>query len=703
MLVRLALLVSIVVATSALADEGMWTFDNFPKGAVKERYGVTIDDAWLSRVQRSITRHESGCTGSFVSSDGLVLTNHHCVMRCLSELSSEQNDLIARGFNSGNRAGERKCPTEILSVLMEVEDVTSHVNAATAGLPDAEANEVRKQELGKLEADCVERSKNARSGPLACESVTLYQGGEYFLYKYKRYDDVRLAFAPQHAIAAFGGDPDNFNFPRWCLDFGLLRAYENGKPAHTPNHLTWRAEGPVAGEVTFVAGHPGRTSRLLTVEQLKFQRDTQFPEYLARNSELRGRMIQWGKTGAEPERIIQRPLQSLENALKVYRGLNKALLDERLMIDKSAREQGLREFVLAKPALTQSVGGAWDDIANAEERWRQIYERYLYLESAAGFNSALFRYARQLVRAAEERTKPNELRLREYADSNLPKLASSLLAQTPIYPELEQLTLSFSFDKMREHLGPDDPIVRQLLGTESPDSLAQRLIAETKLADASVRKALWEGGSAAIEASTDPMIVLARSTDAKARAVRKIYEDEVQAPVAAAQERIAKARFAASGTGTYPDATFTLRLSYGAVKGWKEKGEAIEPFTTLARLYERATGEPPFEIPQVWLDARDRLDMTTPFNYVTTNDIVGGNSGSPLIDAEGRLVGLAFDGNIHSLSGNYWYDAELNRAVAVHPAIILTALEKVYDAKDLAEEIRGAADVPLTTRAQRRP
>ena len=690
MLVRLALLFSLFASASVLADEGMWTFQNFPSDTVKETYGVTIDGAWLNRVQRSITRHESGCTGSFVSGEGLVLTNHHCVMRCLSELSSEQENFIAQGFNSGNRAGERKCPTEILSVLMEVEDVTSKVNAATAALPSTRANEVRKQELSKLEAECAERSKKSRVGPLACESVTLYQGGQYFLYKYKRYDDVRMVFAPEHSIAAFGGDPDNFNFPRWCLDFSLLRAYENGKPARTPNHLVWRTEGPEAGEATFVAGHPGTTNRLLTVEQLKFQRDTQFPEYLVRNSELRGRLIQWGKTGAEPERIIQRPLQSIENALKVYRGRNTALLDDRLMADKSAREQGLREFVISDPALTRSVGSAWDDIANAQERMRQIYGRYLYLESAAGFNSTLFRYARQLVRAADERSKPNELRLREYADSNLQKLASSLLAQTPIYPELEKLTLSFSFDKMREYLGPDDPIVRQLLSAESPQSLAEKLIDETKLADASVREALWDGGSEAIAASDDPMIVLARTTDAEARAVRKIYEDEVQAPVAAGQERIAKARFAAYGTGTYPDATFTLRLSYGAVKGWEEKGEPVEPFTTLARLYERATGRAPFELPQVWLDARDRLDMTTPFNYVTTNDIVGGNSGSPLIDAEGRLVGLAFDGNIHSLSGSYWYDAALNRAVAVHPAIIMTALEQVYEAKSIAKEIRSS-------------
>lgn len=690
MLVRFALALLIVTSSSAFADEGMWTFQNFPKQKIEEKYGVRIDDAWLNRVQRSITRHEGGCTGSFISPDGLVLTNNHCVMSCLSELSSEQNDYIANGFNSGNRAGERKCPTEILSVLVEVEDVTAKVNAATAGLPDAKANEVRKQELSRLEAACVEAAKKGRSGPLACEAVTLYQGGQYFLYKYKRYDDVRMVFAPHHSIAAFGGDPDNFNFPRWSLDFSLLRAYENGKPARTPNHLVWRPEGPKAGEAVFVPGHPGTTNRLLTVEQLKFQRDTQFPEYLVRNSELRGRLIQWGKTGDEPTRIIQRPLQSNENSLKVYRGLQRALLDDRLMAEKSAGEEVLRELVISKPELTQTVGSAWDDIADAQERMRQIYGRYLYLEAGAGFNSNLFRYARQLVRAGAERSKSNELRLREYADSNLPKISSAVLAQTPVYPEYEKLTLSFSLDKMREYLGPDDPIVRQLLSQESPDSYAAKLVSETKLAEAAVRKSLWEGGSSAIDASTDPMIVLARSIDPEARAVRKIYEDEVQAPIASGQERIAKARFAAYGTGTYPDATFTLRLSYGAVQGWKEKGEDVEPFTRLERLYERATGRAPFDLPKVWLDARDKLDMSTPFNYVTTNDIVGGNSGSPLIDAQGRLVGLAFDGNIHSLSGNYWYDAEMNRAVAVHPAIILMALEKVYDAKDIVEEIRGA-------------
>jgi hypothetical protein len=679
------------LAAPASADEGMWTFDNFPRATVQQQYGASIDDAWLGRVQRSIARLEGGCTGSFASPDGLVLTNHHCAVSCISDLSTSESNYVEKGFNVPTRAGERKCPTQIISVLMEIEDITSKVNAATAGLADAKANETRKQTLSRLEAACTAGSKSHRAGALACESVTLYQGGQYFLYKYKRYDDVRLAFAPEQAVAFFGGDPDNFNFPRWNVDFTLLRAYENGKPARTPDHLRWRIEGPREGEPVFVAGHPGSTSRLLTAEQLKFQRGVSIPAYIARNSELRGRLIQSGKVGDEALRIVQDTLYAVENSLKVYRGLQLALSNDALLEQKTARESELRARVAVDATLAQQTGKAWDDIAAAQARYRQIYDRYIYLEGGVGLNSKLFAYARQLVRAAAERAKANELRLREYADSNLPKVSAGLLATTPVYPQLEQLTLSYSLDKMREVLGPDDEVVRSLLRSESPDSLAAKLIGETKLADPAVRKALWDGGATALEASSDPMIALARSIDPQARALRKVYEDEVQAPVAAAQEKIAKARFAALGTKVYPDATFTLRLSYGDVRSWVEKGKPVETFTRLARLYERATGSDPFRLPQSWLDARSRLDGNTPFNYVTTNDIVGGNSGSPLVDARGRLVGLVFDGNIHSIAGNYWYDGTMNRTVAVHPAIIVTALRDVYGANALAAEILGGA------------
>jgi V8-like Glu-specific endopeptidase len=684
----LACLVGCASIAPVRADEGMWTFDNFPAATVKQEYGVDIEASWLERLQRSVTRHESGCTGSFVSADGLVLTNHHCVMECLSELSSTQSNVVELGFNASERSAERKCPTEILSVLVDIEDITAQVRQATAGLTDVAANEARKQVLSRLEADCT-RAKQTSGRSLACESVTLYQGGQYFLYKYRRYDDVRMVFAPQQAIAAFGGDPDNFNFPRWCLDFSLLRVYEDGKPVRTPDYLRWRVEGPDPGEATFVAGHPGRTSRLLTLEQLKFQRDTSVPSFLNRNSELRGRLTQWGKSGAEPQRIVQESLFSYENSLKVYRGMQAALLDDALFEQKAAREQALRERVAADPALAGQTGDAWNDIATAQRRYRQIYDHYLYLESAAGFNSKLFGYARALVRAADERNKPNELRLREYADSNLPKIASAVLAATPVYPDLERLTLSFSLDKMREALGHDDPLVRRLLQHDSPDSLAAKLVDASQLADRQRRQALWDGGKTAIDDSNDPMIALVRLIDGDARAVRRVYEDEVQSPMNAAQEKIAALRFAALGTDTYPDATFTLRLSYGKVQGWVEKGQQVEPFTQLSRLYQRATGNDPFRLPQAWLDAQDKLDPDTPFNYVTTNDIVGGNSGSPLVDAQGRLVGLAFDGNSHSIAGSFWYDPRLNRSVAVHPQIIITALREVYGARAIVAEILG--------------
>ncbi len=686
-----ALMLSLIAAGTAVADEGMWTLDNFPRAAVQQKYGVEITDDWLHRIQRSITRHETGCTGSFVSPQGLVLTNHHCVMRCLADLSSSSQDYVANGFSATNRSQERKCPGEILSVLIETEDVTAKVNKATADLPDAQANDARKAELSRLEAECTAATKkNRKNGPLACEAVNLYQGGQYFLYKYKRYDDVRMAFAPHEAIAAFGGDPDNFNFPRWALDFSLLRVYENGKPAATPNHLTWRVEGPNAGEPVFVPGHPGTTNRLWTLAQLKMYRNTYIPAYLLRNTELRGRMIQWSKTGEEPARIVQENLLGVENGLKVYRGLHRALLSDGLMTQKAQQEQTLRSKAQADPQfadLFSASNDPWKQIERAQERYAQIYDRYAYLELGHGFNSQLFSHARRLVRGAAERAKPNHERLREFAESNLQRVTTSLYNEAPIYPQYEHLKLSFSLDKMRENLGPDDPLVRELLSADSPDSLAKKLIGGTQLGDAQVRRALWEGGEDAIAASNDPMIILARNIDADARALRKSYENEVQAPTAAAQEKIAKVRFAATGTDTYPDATFTLRISYGAVESWQERGEEIENFSRLSRLYERTTGAAPFALPQIWLDAREKLDPNTPFNFVSSNDIIGGNSGSPVVDAHGRIVGLAFDGNIHAIAGSYWYDTELNRMVAVHPQIMMTALRDVYGMEALVEEL----------------
>jgi V8-like Glu-specific endopeptidase len=676
----LLLVVACVASLPVFADEGMWTFDNFPSGPVKQLYGADVTSAWLDHVRLSTIRL-TNCTASFVSPEGLILTNHHCVESCLAELSSKDKSLVQLGFAAAGRESELKCPAQLADVLVGSENVTDTISKAIAGLGDAAANDARKRTLTTLEQTCEQESAKNRSGKLRCQTVTLYQGGQYFLYKYRRYDDVRLVFAPEADIASFGGDPDNFQFPRWSLDFSILRAYENNKPAVTPNFLQINFNGPAVDQLVFVPGHPGSTARLQTRAQLEFERDLTLPITLMRASELRGRFIQFGSANPADERIVQAPLNSLQNAIKVRRKQLDALNDDALLTGKTVAEERLRT------AARLAGSDPWRDIESASARERELYLQYTFLEIGAGFNSGLFRDARRLVRAADERTKRNTDRLREFTEASLPLMQRELYARVPVYPELEVMTLSFSLERMREWLGPDDPVVRGLLSTESPQSLATRLIAETKLDDAEVRKQLWLGGKAAVDGSRDPMIVVARSVDANARAVRKRYEDTVEAPIAAAALRIAAARFKTYGTNVYPDATFTLRLNYGTVQGWLEHGAAVQPFTFLGRAFERATGATPFKIPDSWMNVRAQLDMGTPFCISTTNDIVGGNSGSPLIDASGKIVGLMFDGNIHSIAGHYWFDPATNRAIALHPAIIREALNKVYGAKALLSEL----------------
>src|SRR5215469_16238823 len=680
-------LLTLLFSAAAFSDAGMWTFHDFPHQLLKREHGADVDQAWLDRV-RTATIRLSNCTASFVSPDGLILTNHHCGAPCIDEHSTSERNLLRGGFLARSREEELRCGTQIADVLMDTEDITAKVGAALRGLDEQAANRARKRTLTRLEQACEEESRHGKLGPLKCESVDLYQGGQYWLYKYHRYDDVRLVFAPERAIAAFGGDPDNFQFPRWCLDMSVLRAYgPDGKPAATPNFLHIRPNGPDAGELVFVSGHPGSTDRLLTVSQLETLRNVVLPRWLLRSSELRGRYIQFGKSSAEAQRIVEDPLNSLENAIKVRRKQLDALLDDRLMKAKRDEEAQLRSRIAADPQLAAATGDPWADIARAQQRERELYLPYTFLEQGAGFNSRLFSYARTLVRAAAERPKANTERLREYRDAALPRVQQRLLAPVPVYPELDKLTLSFSLERMREWLGPDASVVRQLLVKDSPDSLAARAVDGSHLADPAVRKQLWEGGAAAVDASHDPMIELARAIDAESRAVRKQYEDEVEAPVQAGSEKISRARFAIYGTSQPPDATFTLRLNVGTVKGWRENGREIEPFTYLGRLYERATDQDPFRIPDSWITARPRLDMNTRFNLSTDNDIVGGNSGSPLIDRDGRIVGLMFDGNIHSISGTYWYDAELNRAVAVDTTIIFEGVRKVYHADAMLKEM----------------
>ena len=665
-------------AAPAAADEGMWTFDDFPTTTVRQTYAAEISPAWLEHVRLSTIRL-SNCTASFVSPDGLILTNHHCVESCLAELSSKDNSLIDAGYLAPSRSSERRCSTQLADVLVGMDNVTATVANAVAGLEDKAANTARKKILTELEQTCEKGS--SRTVRLKCQAVTLYEGGRYFIYKYKRYDDVRLVFAPEADIAAFGGDPDNFQFPRWSLDFSMLRAYEHGRPAKSPEFLRVDFDGPRAGELVFVSGHPGSTHRLETRSQLEFERDVSLPGGLLRAAELRGRYIQFGSANVASEQLVEAPLNSLENGLKVRRKLLDALHDDTLLARKSADETALRA------AAHLPGADPWSVIDAASARERVLYQPYSFIESGAGFNSILFRFARLLVRSGDERVKPNTARLREYTDAALPRIEQQLSARIPIFSEVEVLTLSSSLARMREWLGPDYPLVRRLLARESPSGLATRLVAETQLDDPAVRRRLWEGGQAAVRASQDPMIELARSLDGDSRALRRQFEDEVEAPIAAASERIAAARFKAYGTAVYPDANFTLRINVGTVQGWMENGAEVAPFTHLDRAFERATGVSPFKIPDSWLKVRDRLDLQTPFCISTNSDIVGGNSGSPLIDARGRIVGLMFDGNIHSISGDYWFDAAKNRAVALHPAIIRTALDQVYGAKELLAEL----------------
>ncbi|MBT8083488.1 MAG: S46 family peptidase [Gammaproteobacteria bacterium] len=676
-------LVLVPLCAVAAADEGMWTLDNFPADAVAEKYDVSIDDRWLRNAQLATTRLESGCTGSFASANGLVLTNNHCTWSCIRNLSTAERNLSDEGFMARARDEELRCPGQQISVLVDFEDVTDKIASATQGMDEADANEARKAESTRLEAAC----EAAADGERHCEAVKLYNGGQYFIYEYQRYDDVRLVFAPELDIAAFGGDPDNFNFPRWCLDMAFLRAYEDGKPAKTPNYLRWRASGPDAGEPVFITGHPGSTDRLLTVAQLKFQRDVTLPLWLLRYSELRGRMMAWKNTSDAAARTVQQRILGYENAIKVRRNELKALQTDYMIERKAAGEQAMRDAVAADPKLAAAYGEAWDLIERSLAAHRNFYEEHLFIESSAGLSGELYYYAKTIVRGTAEREKPNDERIRAYTDAALPGLEQSLFAARPVDKDFEEVQLTFSLEKMREWLGPDSQWVHLILGKEAPDALAARLVAGSKLDDPAYRRKLWEGGVEAVAASDDPLVRLAARVDPGARDLRKRYEDEVEAPRVRGEQMIADARFRLYGTDTYPDATFTLRVTYGAVEGWQERGDTIEPFTRTARLFERATGQAPFRLPESWSRAREDLDPETPFNFVATTDITGGNSGSPMIAADGALIGLAFDGNIHSIAGDYWFDGSVNRTVGVNTAIMLEAMKTVYGAGHLVDEL----------------
>jgi Peptidase S46 len=677
-----------LAAGASHADEGMWPLQLLPSAAIRQQYGVDLPAEWLNRVRAASVRL-ANCSAAFVSADGLLLTNQHCVRNCLAEHSARRQNLLEDGFLAASRDHEPQCSAQVADVLLDTEDVTATLDAATRNLEARAANIARKKTRTHLEQACEEQARiTDPQAQIRCETVALYDGGQYYLYRYHRYSDLRLVFAPELAVAAFGGDPDNFQYPRWDLDVALLRAYDrNGVPAHTPGYLHLDFKGPKAGEPVFVVGNPGSTYRALTVAQLLEMRDVELPHAILRDSELRGRLIEFGRQRPANANIAQMALIALENVLKVRRRELDALHETEALNRLRRAESEQRARFASRSRAAHDTEDPWEQIARAQEHKRLLYLPYSYVEGGGGFDTLLFTYARTLVRAAAERPKPNEERLREYTDGALPRIAQMLSAAVPVYAELEQLTLSFSLERMREFLGPDYPLVHMLLARDSPDALAATLVRKTRLSDPQFRLQLWNGGAAAVNASHDPMIELARNIDPEARVLRQRYEDEVEAPLQLASEQIARARFAASGTSDYPDANFTLRLNAGTVQGWRENDAPIAPFTQLRGLFARAGGFDPFALPPRWLEAHRNLNPDTPLDLSTSNDIVGGNSGSPLLDAQGDIVGVIFDGNIHSIAGAFWYNPADNRAVAVDATALLEALQVVYRARTLLSEL----------------
>ena len=675
-------LLTCCLTQSARADEGMWTFNNFPSKNVKAKYGFDPSQAWLDHVRNSSLRIAQGCSASFISPNGLVMTNHHCVVDCEEQLSTAQENLVEAGFSAESADQERKCPDLELDQLIEIGDVTKEVEAALSGKTGDAANKALHAEEARLQQTC------GTDPGVRCDVVSLYHGGVYNLYHYKRYTDVRLVFAPEFAVAQFGGDPDNFNFPRFDFDIGLLRAYEDGKPVASHDYLRWSPDGSKANELVFVPGNPGGTSRQLTISQLEFLRDKSFPFLMPALAEYRGELEEFMKRGPEQEREAHEDDFFVANSFKANFGRQAALLDPEFFATKVQQEQKLRSAVADNPKLAKDAS-AWNEISEIQKVRAKLYTRYGDLNGL--LRAGLVGDAVSLVRAATERTKPNSERLPDYTDQALVRLRGRLAAPIPIHKDLQELTLAYALTTTRRDLGADDPFVRKMLGDESPEQLADRLMNGTHLDDPKVREALYDGGQAAIDASNDALIRFVVSLDPDLRAVRKEYEDQVVAPTRSDAERIANARFAVYGTSVDPDATFTLRLSYGSVKGFEDaQGHLVEPYTTIGGLFHRGTGAPPYDLPKSWLEAKPSLNMETPMNLSTTNDIIGGNSGSPLINSKAEVVGLIFDGNIFSLGGDFGYDAAQNRAVAVDSRALLEGLQKVYHLDRIVEEINSA-------------
>jgi hypothetical protein len=668
----------------AKADEGMWTFDNPPLAQLKEKYGFTPTPAWLDHLRMSSVRFNDGGSGSFVSARGLVLTNHHVAFGQLQKVSTPEKNYVVDGFYAKTAAEELKCPDLELNVLVSMENVTSRVQAAApAGANPAQALEARKKAIAAIEQE------STAATSLRSDVVPLYQSSEYWLYRYKKYTDVRLVFAPEQQAAFFGGDPDNFTFPRYDFDVALFRVYENNAPVASRDFLKWSAKGAADGELVFVSGHPGSTDRLDTAAQLETERDLVYPISIAVINRRLAVLRQYSAQGAEQARQAANTLFSLENALKAYTGEFQGLNDVNLFEKKRTEERQFRAKIDANREWKTAYGGAWEAIEAAERINRNIYKANRFQQLRG---SSLAGLASTLVRYIEEKPKPDSERLAGYHDSQLPALELQLFSPAPVYPGLDEVMLADALQESLEQLGASDPFNVAALKGRTPAAVAKEAIGGTKLGDPAARKALVASGVSGLSTSTDPLVVLARVADGFSRKNQKTLDDRVTSVATEAGEKIGRARFAVYGHSVYPDATFTLRLSYGQVKGYRMNGTIAPYKTTLFGLYERAQSfdlKPPFDLPSRYLDKRSSLDLTTPMNFVTTNDIIGGNSGSPVVNRDGEFVGIIFDGNIESLVGRFVYSEESNRAVAVHSAVIVEALRKLYDAGPLADELLG--------------
>jgi hypothetical protein len=674
----------LLFASLAAADEGMWTFDNLPVQLIQQRYGFTPTRQWLDHVRLAAVRFNDGGSGSFISPTGLVLTNHHVAMGQLQKISTPQKDYVTDGFYARTQAEEVQAPDLELNVLMSLETVTERVqSAATPGLSQEEALKARKAEIARIQKESLDKTG------LRSDVIPLYQGGEYWLYRYKKYTDVRLVFAPEKQAAFFGGDPDNFTYPRYCLDMAVFRVYENGKPLNSRDYLKWNPKGAADGELVFAAGNPGSSDRLRTIAQLETRRDYYYSYVLGSVKQWLAALHRYAAQGPEQERQASDQIYDLENTVKAFIGEYKGLQDPKVMAKKQAEETDFRQRVADNPQWSREYGNAWEQIAEAERKYRENFKQ-MRLRSIHG--PELAGTAIEIVQYVAEVAKPDTQRLNGYHDSQLESLRFELFSPAPVYPAMEEALLANSLEESLAGLGPEDPFVKAALDGRTPEQVAKETMGRTRLTDPAFRKALVEGGEKAVAASTDPLVQFARRIDPIIRQRIKWYEDNVESMETAAGEKIGRARFAVYGKSLYPDGTFTLRLTYGAVKGYPMNGTIAPPKTTLYGLYDRAAGfdgKAPFNLTPRFVQRRERLELATPFDFVATLDVIGGNSGSPVINRNAELVGLVFDGNIESLVGNFVYNEEDNRTIMVHPAAMIEALRKLYDAGPLADEIQA--------------